>query len=284
MVIYYDAQCENYATPGHPEAPFRTKRTAAYLKEALPKLDWKAPTVAEMDDALLAHGKEHFQRLNQAQDFDGDTAFHPGIREHALRATGSALQAVDTALAGRRSFSLMRPPGHHATKSTAMGFCYLSHVAIAALDALQRRKLKRVAVWDFDAHHGNGTEAILDGVDGALFCSVHQYPGYPGTGTESRGNLRNWTVTPGAHHTKHMDALEQSFAAVLAFDPELIIVSAGFDAYIDDPITHMSLREQDFKTCGHWLAELDLPVASILEGGYSQDLPELVGAYVRELV
>ncbi|MEM1059697.1 MAG: histone deacetylase [Verrucomicrobiota bacterium] len=284
MVIYYDPQCEGYATPGHPEAPCRTKRTAAYLKEALPGLDWRRPQPAGAEAARLAHTAEHWERLAEPADFDGDTAYHPGIRGHAARATGAALGAVATALEGRRAFSLMRPPGHHATANQAMGFCYLSHVAIAALDALRNHQLERVAVWDIDAHHGNGTEAILDGVDGALFCSVHQYPGYPGTGTQSRRNLHNWTVAPGAHHTKHLEALEASFARVLAFRPQLVIVSAGFDAYIDDPITHLSLRVPDFATCGKWLAEADLPVASVLEGGYSRDLPELVGAYLRPML
>lgn len=283
MVILYDSACEDYATPGHPEAPFRTRDTARHLKTALPKLAWEKPALAKREDVLRVHSEPHWERLAEARDFDGDTAFHPGIREHAARASGAAIQAVDIALGGEPAFSLSRPPGHHATADQAMGFCYLNHIAIAAHYAVEEKGLQRVAVWDFDAHHGNGTEAILDGDDRFRFCSVHQYPGYPGTGTESRGNLRNWTIPPGHHRSEHQAALEQSFRAVLDFKPELILVSAGFDAYAGDPITQMSLRAEDFAACGQWLAESKLPVASVMEGGYSRDLPELVAAYVKPL-
>src|SRR5207244_13505414 len=129
--------------------------------------------------------------LAQARDFDADTPCFPNIADHARRAVGSALEAATHALrpppaSGQREpvFSLMRPPGHHATNSQAMGFCYLNQIAIAALYALRHLGANKVAVWDFDAHHGNGTEAILQGQTNVFFASVHQYPGYPGTGTQ----------------------------------------------------------------------------------------------------
>jgi acetoin utilization deacetylase AcuC-like enzyme len=173
----------------------------------------------------------------------------------------------------------MRPPGHHATSGQAMGFCYLNHIAIAGLHA-QSQGVGRVAIWDFDAHHGNGTEAILHGHDKVLFSSVHQYPGYPGTGTKSFDNCRNWPVAPQSPRSTHMDALSESWEAVLAFNPELVLVSAGFDAFVHDPITDMTLETDDFATLGSWLKEAGLPTAAVLEGGYSNQLPQLTDAFL----
>jgi len=155
----------------------------------------------------------------------------------------------------------------------------LNQIAVAALAARQRG-LARVAVWDFDAHHGNGTEAILAGREGFLFASVHQSPGYPGTGTRSIGNCRNWPVAPHAPRAIHLEALLRSWDAVVGFRPELVLVSAGFDAYARDPITAMTLEQEDFSELGRWLRESGLPAAAILEGGYSPDLPQLIDAFL----
>ena len=174
----------------------------------------------------------------------------------------------------------MRPPGHHAEQAQAMGFCYLNHIAIAALEALETG-IEKVAVWDFDAHHGNGTEAILEGVEGAFYVSVHQHPCYPGTGTISRGNALNFPVSPGTPPEVHMEVLARSWKAILDFEPELVLVSAGFDAYELDPLTDMRLRSSDFEALGSWLAEAKIPVAATLEGGYSDDLPLLVEAFLK---
>jgi acetoin utilization deacetylase AcuC-like enzyme len=159
-----------------------------------------------------------------------------------------------------------------------MGFCYLNQIAIVAL--AQAAMGKRVAVWDFDAHHGNGTEDILLGRENCFFSSVHQFPGYPGTGTTSRDNVANFPVPPHTSRRLHMAALEQSWAAVLAFKPDLVLVSAGFDAYARDPITEMTLESDDFATLGRWLSLSGLPAAAILEGGYSQDLPQLIDVFL----
>jgi acetoin utilization deacetylase AcuC-like enzyme len=159
-----------------------------------------------------------------------------------------------------------------------MGFCYLNQVAIAALHHAAAGR--RVAVWDFDAHHGNGTEDILQGRPNLLFASVHQYPGYPGTGTASAGNCHNFPVAPRTPRTAHMAELARSWEAVLAFKPDLVLVSAGFDAYARDPITAMTLEREDFAELGRWLRQGGLPAAAVLEGGYSSDLPELIDAFL----
>jgi acetoin utilization deacetylase AcuC-like enzyme len=161
-----------------------------------------------------------------------------------------------------------------------MGFCYLNGVAIAALHAVEALGARRVAVWDFDAHHGNGTEAILLGRPEFLYVSVHQSPCYPGTGLVSEGNARNYPVAPGTPAPEHLRALEASWADLLAFQPDLVLISAGFDAYAGDPITDLRLMPPDFAQLGVWVRESSLPAAAILEGGYSRDLPLLVEAFL----
>ena len=280
MVILHDPRCADYGSAMRPEQPARITRSAAHLRAAHPGWTRQVPPGTIPDETLLlAHTPAHLKRLGQRRDFDADTPYFPGIDGHARRAVSAALAATDLALAGERAFALMRPPGHHATSDQAMGFCYLNQIAIAAL-AARTRGTARVAIWDFDAHHGNGTEAILHGREGFLFASVHQYPGYPGTGTASFDNCCNWPVAPRTPRAQHLAALRESLDAVIAFQPNLLLVSAGFDAYAHDPITAMTLEQEDFATLGRWLRESGLPAAAILEGGYSDDLPLLVDAFL----
>ena len=284
MLILHDPRCADYGSAARPEQPARVVRTAAHLRAAHPDWTWQTPpdaaTVRE-EVLLLAHAPAHLARLREPHDFDEDTPFSAHIGDHARRAAASALAAAEFALRERRPvFSLMRPPGHHATSAHAMGFCYLNQVAIAAPHAHANLGAARVAVWDFDAHHGNGTEAILHGREGFLFASVHQLPGYPGTGGVSFDNCLNWPVAPHTPRADHLAALRASLDAVVAFRPDLLLVSAGFDAYVRDPITDLTLEREDFATLGAWLRATRLPAAAILEGGYSADLPVLIDAFL----
>jgi acetoin utilization deacetylase AcuC-like enzyme len=290
MLILHDPRCAEYGSAARPEQPARVVKSAAHLRKAHPTWTWRVPS-HEVSDAILrlAHTPAHLRRVAEPQDFDADTPYFPEIATHARRAVSAGLEAARHALASREPvFTLMRPPGHHAMSDRAMGFCYLNQIAIATLAAQRdfdaapgRTPIRRVAVWDFDAHHGNGTEAILHGQPDTFFASVHQYPGYPGTGTQDHGpNIRNWPVTPRTPRVDHMAALRASLDAVASFAPDLILVSAGFDAYVDDPITAMTLEADDFATLGRWLRETGRPAAALLEGGYSEDLPLLIDAFL----
>jgi len=280
MIILHDPQCAGFGSSLRPEQPARIQAVVPHLRAAHPTWEWRLPVAAAEEILLLGHTPAHIQRLQVAIDFDEDTPYFPGIYDHARRAVGAAVQAMELALGSRQqAFALMRPPGHHATAGQAMGFCYLNQVALAALAARQRGAA-RVAVWDFDAHHGNGTEAILDEREGFRFCSIHQFPGYPGTGTRNSGTCRNWVLPPHAPRPQHLTALAQSWDHIRAFKPDLVLVSAGFDAYVRDPVATLSLEVEDFATLGRWLHETAIPVAAVLEGGYSAELPALIDAFL----
>jgi len=279
MILFHDPSCAEYGSHMRPEQPARVTRTVPHLRAAHPDWEWRLP--GQIDDMVLltAHTPALLKRIAHAPDIDDDTPHFPGIERHARRAVAAALDAAHAALEGRRAFALMRPPGHHCTRNQSMGFCYLNQIAIAALNARGGGSV-RVAVWDFDAHHGNGTEDILEGKPGLFFASVHQYPGYPGTGTRSTVNCRNFPVAPQATREFHRGELARSWEAVLGFKPDLVLVSAGFDAFKDDPITDMLLEREDFAELGRWLRQCGLPVAGVLEGGYSDELPQLVDAFL----
>jgi acetoin utilization deacetylase AcuC-like enzyme len=278
MILFHDPSCAEYGSHMRPEQPARVTRSAAHLKSAHPDWEWRLPHAATETLLLSAHAPALIARIQHPPDIDGDTPYFPGIYDHARRAVGAALDAAEAALAGQRGFALMRPPGHHCTRHQAMGFCYLNQIALATLHATATGR--RVAVWDFDAHHGNGTEDILEGRPHTFFASVHQYPGYPGTGTRSSVNCKNFPVAPHTPRPAHMAALARSWEAVLGFKPDLVLVSAGFDAYAGDPITEMTLDRADFAELGRWLRQSALPAAAVLEGGYSPDLPLLIDDFL----
>jgi len=281
MKIVTDEHCTAYQHPGHPERPLRISATVELLRrqQQMP-VTWLSPDPIEESAILRAHSQEHADRLAEATDFDVDTPFFPGIREHARASAAAAVQVMKLGRAGEKAFSLMRPPGHHATRNRAMGFCYLNNMAIAVLAALASGS-KRVAVFDFDVHHGNGTEAILLNTPGTLFFSVHQHPFYPGTGTRNLGeNCYNFPVPPQTPRHHYQEVLESALEALLKLKPDLIGVSAGFDAFVGDPLAQGSLLQEDFAWLGRFFRKCKVPVFSVLEGGYSAELPELILAYL----
>jgi len=280
MLVFHDPHCAEYSAPGHPERPARITRTVPVLKDRHPKWDWQEPRPATDSELLRAHSPEHIAQVTApAGDFDIDTPAYPNIDDYARKSAAAATETARAALKGQHAFSLNRPPGHHATRRQAMGFCYFSNIAIAALDALENGA-NRVAIWDFDAHHGNGTEDIVAHNDGIRFASIHQFPAYPGSGAKSFANVDNYPVARFTPRKEHVAVCKRALEELIDFNPDLILVSAGFDAYARDPLVQMTLELEDFAIFGDWLRKIDIPAGAILEGGYSDDLPELVDAFL----
>jgi acetoin utilization deacetylase AcuC-like enzyme len=281
MTVFYDPRCLEYSMPGHPERPQRIARTVPVLKERHASWEWRQPRPATDDELLRAHSRPHIEHVaNGREDFDADTPFYLNIDAHARSSAGAAIEAARAALDGEPVFSLMRPPGHHATAERAMGFCYFSNVAIAALNVLATAKVERVAIWDFDGHHGNGTEAILAHDQRIRFASIHQFPAYPGTGAKSFANIDNYPIAPFTERNEIVNVAHRALDNLVAFKPDLLLVSAGFDAYARDPLLQLTLEQEDFAKFGEWLSEVDTPIAVVLEGGYSNDLPDLIDVFL----
>ena len=282
MTIITDEFCSGYSKAGHPERPQRITTTVELLKKQSDlSLAWTVPEKFVAEEKILrAHAPEVLARLKIPVDFDADTPFFENISGHAHASVAAALDALQFAREGKTVFSLMRPPGHHATRESSMGFCYLNNIAIAALEAASTGQ--RVAVFDFDVHHGNGTEDILLNRADTAFFSVHQFPAYPGTGEKNvGGNCFNYPVAPGTARESYRATLACALADLKNFAPDLIAVSAGFDAYARDPLAQGSLLAEDFHWLGKSLRATKIPFFSLLEGGYSRELPELIFAYLK---
>ncbi len=277
--VFSDLKTAAYGASGHPEAPFRVSKTferlaAAGLPPALP------PVAAGAEDAGLLHGAEHLKSIAAGTFSDADTPAYRDIDRIALISLAGALSAADSARAGEPAFSLMRPPGHHAGKDRVAGFCYLNNVALATARLQKRKPGLKVAIVDFDVHHGDGTESLVLGRENTAFVSLHQYPLYPGTGRQTRGNCVNVPLPEGTDGDGYLTAFEPALEAVLASKPDVLAVSAGFDAYKDDPIAGLKLDRRTFKRIGAMLASTKLPRFAVLEGGYSEDLPMLVESFL----
>jgi len=278
-------ECLQHVTPeGHPER-------VARLEALLPALDGKdllrveAP-LAEDADLRLAHPADYVTAIrdaapkHQTVQLDPDTFMSPGSLTAALRAAGGAVKAVDMVLGGEadNAFVACRPPGHHAETTRPMGFCLFGNVAIAAKHALERHGLSRVAIVDFDVHHGNGTEDLVKGDERILFVSTHQMPLYPGTGlpqeTGPHGTVMNIALSDGTDGGLYRKILEGRIIPRLTeFAPELLILSAGFDAHADDPLAGIELEDDDYafiteRLCAAAAEICGGRVVSCLEGGY----------------
>ena len=296
------SDCLKHETPpGHPEQVARLK----YILEATKDLDLlriEAP-LATQKNILSVHPQSHIDLINASspqhgtRSLDGDTHMSPGTISAAYRAAGGAVCAVDTVLSGeaKNAFVAVRPPGHHAETQVPMGFCLFGNIAIAAKHALDFHKLSKVVVVDFDVHHGNGTQDLLWNEPRALTITSHQMPLWPGTGRpEERGeydNVLNLPLPPNSDGS-YMRSMyrEKVFPKIRSFSPDLILLSAGFDAHIDDPLAELKWEEDDFvwitrEVCNLATDCCSSRVVSILEGGYNLDaLAACTKAHIKNLI
>lgn len=302
VLLYSHPAClQHNAGLAHPESPSRLKAVLQALRAAgLPGLQEREAPRVQRDQLQRVHTPDHIEHIFAAEPetgdthLDADTAMSPGSLEAALRAAGAACAAVDAVLAdeARRAFCAVRPPGHHATADTAMGFCLFNNIAVAAAHALHAHGLERVAIADFDVHHGNGTEDIFADEPRVQFLSSHQMPLYPGSGSPGmhRAHIHNGALLPGSDSSAFRKLWrEQLLPAIDAFAPQMVFISAGFDADWRDPLAQIELVPDDYAWITHELCALadrhaEGRAVSALEGGYDlQALAEDSVAHVRAM-
>lgn len=301
--VYTHPVCEEHEMgAGHPECPERLEAIRAALQAAglTERLDQRQAPMADAESLALAHPASYVRQIFEAApaegrvSLDGDTSMNPFSLEAAGRGAGAAMAAVDAVMAGevQNAFCQTRPPGHHAEREQAMGFCLFGNVAIAAKYALEHHGLERVAIVDFDVHHGNGTEDLVKGDQRILFCSSFMHPHYPGYfGKNVPGMRINTPLSGGADSAAFRTALEDDWLPALREQkPQMIFISAGFDAHRDDPLGGLALLEDDF----YWATQQFMQIAdefaegrvvSVLEGGYNlKALGRSAVAHVRALL
>jgi acetoin utilization deacetylase AcuC-like enzyme len=294
---------EHLTPPGHPERPDRLRAIERVLEdERFAYLDRVEAPMGDEATILYAHPESHLEKVRKAipeeglARIDADTSASPKSWQAALTAIGAANAAVDDVFSGAADNVSVaaRPPGHHAEKATAMGFCFFNTAAIAARHAQRNHDAQRVAIVDWDVHHGNGTQDIFWDDPSVLYCSTHQMPLYPGTGAKDEtgaGNIVNAPLSAGTGSDMFREAfLSRVLPAIDRFEPDLIIISAGFDAHHRDPLAEINLTEDDFDwATGELMGRADRwsngRLVSLLEGGYDlQGLAFSVGAHVRRLM
>ncbi len=304
LLISHPACLDHIVPQGHPERPDRLRAVERALEaEKFQTLARVEAPLASFETVALCHPMDYITALRDASpdegliQLDGDTSMSPGTFEAALRAAGGAVLAVDEVLAKKanNAFVATRPPGHHAETARPMGFCLFDNAAIAARHAQNHHGIARVAIVDFDVHHGNGSQEIFWADKTVMYCSTHQMPLFPGTGAVSESGEYNTVVNaplrPGDGAEKFKAAFEDRILPRLAeYKPELVIISAGFDAHQRDPLANINLAEEDFA----WATKKLMDVAdscaggrivSLLEGGYDlQALGNSVAAHVTALM
>ena len=284
---------------GHPEKIDRVTAVIDNFKKLNNKnLIWKKPSNFDQSILIKTHSSKYINQVNQSFPkngftfLDGDTVVSPGSKDAVKDAVGSIITAIDGVQKKefKNAFCAVRPPGHHAEKNKAMGFCIYNNVAVGANYLIEKYKYKKIAIIDFDVHHGNGTQDIFYNNEKVLYISTHQYPYYPGSGSEKEkgkfNNIFNIPLEAGTNAEKYLNAYEHVLNKIKEFKPEFLLFSAGFDAHIDDPLAQLGLKSDDFyeitkRTLEFSKSFCNGKVVSILEGGY--DLKALQNSSKRHV-
>ncbi|MCK5022595.1 MAG: histone deacetylase [Candidatus Aenigmarchaeota archaeon] len=277
--IVFSDKCLGYDLPGHPESSKRVSDAVKFLRSTR---DFKfiEPKECLREDLLSVHSKEMIDKIKHGKFINLETPALPDIFSHAKLSVGGAMLAMKTSLKEEKAFSLMRPPGHHATRTKFGGFCYFNNIAIAVTKALE--KVDRVAILDIDVHHGNGTQDIFLGRQDVLFASIHQYGQiYPGTGKHSDGNCFNYSLNAYTEESMYIQKLEVALDKIKDFDPDLIAVSAGFDTFKNENIASIKLDMESYSRIATLIAKLDKPRFAVLEGGYTSELGKCIYAFLK---
>ncbi len=300
LILHHDDCLAHDPGPHHPESSQRLRAVLDAVSD-IPGTALLPAPLASREQVERVHDGAYWQKLVEAEPergcvpVDPDTFLSPGSINATLRGSGAACFGVDQVFAGkaRNAFCAIRPPGHHAEAALAMGFCLLNHVAIAARHALAMHPVDRVAILDFDVHHGNGTQAIFEQSPEVLYVSSHQMPLYPGTGYPEEvgcGNILNLPLAPNSGSKEFRQAWSQlGLPALHAFDPDIVLVSAGFDGHELDPLGQLTLKDNDFSwitdaICAFAEKACSGRVISVLEGGYNLEaLATSARAHVKAL-
>ena len=284
-IITTDTYLDHNTGLGHPERPDRVSVIIENLKKFEKKLIWKKPTVFDKKFLNITHDDEYVELVEKSfpkkgfSYLDGDTVVSPGSKKATFDAVGSIITAIEGVLNKdfHNAFCAVRPPGHHSERGKAMGFCIYNNVAVGANYLISKYKYKKIAIIDFDVHHGNGTQNIFYDDEKVLYISTHQYPYYPGSGSNKEkgkyNNILNIPLPAGTNSREYLDAYEHVLNKLKEFKPEFVFFSAGFDAHKDDPLAQLQLNSKDYyeitkRTLDSIKKDCSGKVVSILEGGY----------------
>ncbi len=300
-IVKSDTSLNHNTGMGHPEQANRITAILETLKKNK-NLLWKKPTKVNKEILKMTHDSDYIDLIENSfpkkglSFLDGDTVVSPGSKDATIDAVGSIISAIDGIQNKeiKNAFCAVRPPGHHSSQNKAAGFCIFNNCSVGANYLIEKYKYKKVAIVDFDVHHGNGTQDIFYNNEKVLFISTHQYPFYPGSGSDKEkgkfNNIQNIPLPAGTNSEEYLNALEFGLKKLKTFKPEFILISAGFDSHKDDPLAQFELNSKDFYEITKRILKISNQfcggkVVSILEGGYNLNaLAESTNEHVNALL